>query len=236
MHILRRVLDLLLPDHCLLCGIGLEVRSSHLMCPHCWLALPRNITACRVCAQHLPVPGVCGACQLEPLVSGRTIAPLNHIDEAKYLIHQFKYHHDFRAGQALASLIAWEVRRTYQDQPLPQCMVPVPLSYIRQVQRGYNQAAWLGRCLRKELHIPLATHAITRRHGPAQHTLSRRARLRFKTHSLRQKRALPYAHVAIIDDVLTTGATCSAMARILKSHGAKQIDIWCATRTQANRN
>lgn len=232
MRTLYRILDLIIPDHCLLCGITLEIRPEHLLCPHCWAALPRNISACQTCAQSLPSPGICGSCQLDPLVSGKTIAPLNHTGEAKYLVHQLKYQQDLRAGQALANLIADDVYRSYGS--LPQCLLPIPLSYIRQVQRGYNQAAWLAHGLSHRLNIPLALHAFTRRHEPAQHTLSRQSRLRPMTQSFRQKSKFTYAHVAIVDDVLTTGATCRALARILEKQGIKRIDIWCATRSQAD--
>ena len=227
---LSKALDRILPDHCVLCRQSLETRSVHLLCVYCWAALPRNISACCRCALPLEQPGICGHCQLDPLITGLALAPLLYRDEAKSLIHELKFRNGLRAGRTLAALMYDDIDRLYGQNSLPERLIPVPLSYRRQVSRGYNQAAWLSHCIGKRLGIATDLQHIRRQHGPAQQSLTRAQRLQLGVRSFRCDRHIPYNHVAIVDDVLTTGATCRALARLLLLNGVTRVDIWCATR------
>ena len=178
----------------------------------------------------LPAPGLCGRCQHNPLSSGLCHAPLRYEGDARTLVHQLKYAHGLRAGIVLAEALVQQVRYQYQDDALPECLIPVPLSYPRQVQRGFNQAAWLAQRIGGSLGLQRHTIALRRRHGPPQQTLSRRARLGLRADTFNIRGALDYSHVAIIDDVLTTGATVSALSRALQNAGIAEVDIWVATR------
>lgn len=228
--ILSRCLDVLIGDTCVLCGQALQHRTAHLLCHFCWAALPRNVAACRHCARPLYGADVCGQCQHTPLTAGKCVAPLLHSHEAKLLIHQLKLGGDLRAGITLAEEMAAAVSRHYQNAPLPAYLVPVPLSYRRQVSRGFNQAAWLAHQVGRALSLPLWYGDLRRRHSPPQRRLSRTARMRLSTRDFHLTRNVPDPHVAVVDDVLTTGATVRALCRQLSKHGALRIDIWCATR------
>jgi len=109
-------------------------------------------------------------------------------------------------------------------------LVPVPLSFRRQVARGYNQAAWLAYRVGQHLQLPLLYGPIKRRHGPPQQSLTRGQRLRLSNTSFAMSAPLAQAHVAIVDDVLTTGATVLALSNLLRAAGAERVDIWCASR------
>jgi ComF family protein len=224
------LLDLLLADTCVLCKQTLRRRTAHLLCAFCWAALPRNVNACPHCAIPQPSAGTCGRCQLRPFTPDVCLAALRYHAEARTLVHQLKYAHDFRAGISLAHVMGQTVQRRYRADRLPALLIPVPLSYPRQLTRGYNQAAWLAHQLGRELNIPLFYGPLKRRPGTPQHTLPRKQRLGLSAASFALRAPLYTPHVAIIDDVMTTGATSAALVKLLKARGAERVDIWCATR------
>jgi len=123
------------------------------------------------------------------------------------------------------------------DRPLPQLVIPVPLHLRRLAERGYNQSLELARPIAKSLSLPLETRLIQRtRHTKAQRTLNARTRQRnleraFAVDTQRLEQLHFPAHVALVDDVLTTGATVGAIASLLQRHGVTDIDVWCVART-----
>lgn len=223
-------LDLLLPDTCVLCKQSQAQRHPHLLCHVCWASLPRNVHACPGCATPQPSPGKCAACLRAPLTADVCLAALKHEGDARLLIHQLKYAHNLRAGAPLAQALCEAVTVCYQTDCLPEVLVPVPLSFRRQVARGYNQAAWLAYRVGQHLQLSLLYGAIKRRHGPPQQSLTRGQRLRLSNTSFAMSAPLAQAHVAIVDDVLTTGATVLALSNLLRAAGAERVDIWCASR------
>ncbi len=204
----------------------LEKRRDHLTCDHCWAAMPELSTVCPACGRMTAVPHICP----RSAGNGLVLAPYPHEDSCRYLVHQLKYHHDLRAGTTLAALLAQTVPWAYQNDSLPQTLCPVPLSYRAEVRRGYNQAAWLARELQRRLQIPVTRRLVSRRHGPRQVTRSRRERMSLSSQAFRIRRAVPWQHVAIVDDVYTTGATSRALSRALGNAGVERVDVWCATR------
>jgi len=230
MRFIQSFLDIIVPDTCILCGQSQAVRNDHLLCHFCWAALPRNPSCCSKCARPLANPGVCGNCQTAPPTNGLCVIPLLHEAEGRLLVHQLKFSNGFRAGRTLASAMVQSIGQVYADQSLPECMVPMPLSYRRQVMRGYNQAAWLVHNIRRTLKLPFFYGPLKRRHGPMQQTLSKRARLALPRNTFAMQQPLPFRHVAIVDDVLTTGTSTRVLSELLHKQGAERVDIWCATR------
>jgi len=114
----------------------------------------------------------------------------------------------------------------------PDMLIPVPLHWLRMITRGFNQAFELGAYAGKVLDVPLLTTALRRhRNTQAQSGLSRKQRHKnvrgaFYWHGPLQ----PGRHVALIDDVMTTGTTVTECARVLKKAGAKRVDVWVAAR------
>ncbi len=188
--------------------------------------MPELSAVCPACERMTPVPHICP----RSAGNGLVLAPYAHEDSCRYLVHQLKYHQDLRAGTTLAVLMARAVPWAYQNDSLPQILCPVPLSYRAEVRRGYNQAEWLARELQRRLHIPLVRRLVSRRHGPRQVTRSRRERLSLSARAFRVRREVPWQHVAIVDDVYTTGATTRALSRALRNAGVERVDVWCATR------
>ena len=232
--ILAGTLDLLLTKPCVLCGLTLPADASTHLCRQCEAALPVLPPSCPRCALPLADSGECPICPYQALLpnpDARALAALPHNGAARYLVHRLKFQHGFREGDVLADLLSVRVRDAYaKREPLPQVLLPVPLSWRRQFGRGYNQAFLLAQRLARNLGLEVHSGAFTRRHRPPQQTLSRDARLELPSDTLRLTRPAPFRHVAIVDDVLTTGRTVQLMAECLDEAGVERADVWCVTR------
>ena len=114
----------------------------------------------------------------------------------------------------------------------PDVLIPVPLHNFRMLKRGFNQAGELAAYAGKVIDIPVLTSALRRRRNTkAQSGLSRKQRRKnvrgaFYWHGPGK----PARHVALIDDVMTTGTTVTECARVVKKAGAKRVDVWVAAR------
>jgi len=144
------------------------------------------------------------------------------------LLPRFKFHGDLAAGRLLSQLMG-EACATW---PRPDALVAVPLHRSRLRQRGYDQALELARPLARMLRLPLRHDLLHRRHPTAaQSDLGAVARRRNVRNAFvaDTAHALP-AHVVLVDDVMTTGATLHAAANALRRAGVARIDAWVCAR------
>ena len=228
------MLNLLLPPRCVLCG---QASGTVCICDPCKCDLPWNGAHCRQCALPLgsQTDEICGGCiQLAPLFT-RTVCPLLYEFPADRLVQLFKFNRQLACGRILSHLMNECV--TQQVGTLPDVLLPVPLHHLRMLKRGFNQAYELGSYIGKTLEIPLLATSLRRqKYTKAQSGLSRiqrRKNLRGAFYWHGDKRPAP--HVALIDDVMTTGTTVSECARVLKAAGAKRVDVWVAARAVPSR-
>lgn len=218
------------PPHCILCGrIGQQPDLD--LCNGCEADLPSNVRACRRCGEPLTASGdaavVCGACLRHSPRVDASVIPFRFAYPIDHLIRRLKYGGAVSIGRVLATLFT--ARFTPADD-LPTCLIPVPLAYERFCERGYNQAVILAEHIHAGTHIPLRTDLIVRtRDTPEQAGLDRRARRKNLRRAF-ETIARPPDHVAIIDDVVTTGSTANEIARTLKRAGAKRVDVWAIAR------
>ena len=146
------------------------------------------------------------------------------------LVQGFKFKRQLAGGRVLSHLICEYI--VQRELTLPDMLVPVPLHALRMISRGFNQAYELATYAGKVLDRPLLSNALRRqRNTRAQSGLSRKQRRRnlqgaFFWHGSRK----PGRHVALIDDVMTTGTTVTECTRVLKKAGAKRVDVWVAAR------
>jgi ComF family protein len=206
------------------------------ICAGCDAVLPRNRHPCRRCALPLPASAArgseCPACQRRPPAFDRALAPLLYQAPVDDLVSRFKYHHQLDLGRLLAAALA----EALQAHPFrPDLLLPVPMSADSLAARGFNQAAELAAQLSRRLAIPWAANRL-RRDGSGRHQrgLDRRARLRNLRGAFSTRGRLP-AQVAIIDDVLTTGATVEEVSRTLRRAGVERIEVWTVARTPIDR-
>ncbi len=221
-----------LPWRCLLCGAAGDHDID--LCADCAAELPRNRSCCVRCALPLVTPAVmCGECQRRAPPWDAAWAPFRYGWPLDRLESRYKFGADLAAGRVLSAL--W--RREPCPIDLPQLLLTVPLHRSRLRQRGYNQALELGRPLARELGVPLRHDVLQRlRRTDAQTELDaigRRRNVR-GAFSLHAGVELP-AHVAILDDVMTTGATLAECARVLKRAGVQRLDVWALARAPSPR-
>ncbi len=230
---LQRLHHFVLPLRCLLCG---DVGEAGLdLCADCAAELPRNRHCCRRCALPLATPtALCGQCQHRNPPWDAAWAPFRYGWPLDRLETRFKFGADLAAGRVLARL--WQ--RESCPIPLPQWLITVPLHHGRLRQRGYNQALELARPLAQELEVPLQHDVLRRRRRTeAQTELDARAR----RHNVRDAFSLCPGvqmpeHVAILDDVMTTGATLAECARLLRRSGVQRVDVWALARAPRPRS
>lgn len=218
------------PQVCQLCGSRTPTEIA--LCQSCWQLLPWHPPeACLGCGKLLPTtPGNqhCSACVTTPPPYTQLIGALSYTTPISRLILDLKFQHRLEHASLLATLLAARISQ-YPDITLPDCIIPIPLHPSRTRERGFNQALEIAKPLSKALNIPIARHSCTRHKATsAQTSLSAKQRLTNLENAFRV-RSLPGQHIAILDDVYTTGATATTLAHALKQAGAKRVDIWaCA--------
>jgi ComF family protein len=212
---------LLFGGSCYLCRGG----ADDLLCAACDADLPRLAgPRCPRCALDSPRGELCGRCLSDAPHYDATVAALAYEFPADALVHALK----FRGELALASFLGKEIARRVSAVEIDS-VVPVPLSAARLRSRGYNHAAEIARYLLPgKLDLALCERS---RDTPPQMDLPFAERRRNVRGAFRCTRALAGASVAVVDDVMTTGATLNELARTLKDAGAARVVNLVAART-----
>ncbi len=221
----------LLPLRCLVCGeAGVH---CHDLCAPCQRGLPWNRSACARCGLPMPEPvASCGRCLKKPPSLDRTHAAFRYGFPVDNLLPRFKFHHDLAAGRELAEAMHTMLKDAMANAgEHPQALIAVPLHPKRLRRRGYNQALELAKPLSKAFAIPLLRDGLRRLRDIApQSDLGALARRRNPRGAFAIGDAALPAHVALVDDVMTTGATLYECARVLKGAGVQRVDAWVAAR------
>jgi ComF family protein len=195
------------------------------------------VERCGQCAVKIPA-GVmrCGECITAAPPFARSVAAVDYGFPWSGLVAAFKFHQALDLSPTLATLMSNAVRNAYAGQRLPDIVLPVPLSDLRLRERGMNQAWELARRAAQALKLP-AQHGVLQRALDTPHLadLPRQDRAQ----RIRGAFIVPDAvavrgkTVALVDDVLTTGATAAEATRTLLAAGAQEVHIWMLARTPA---
>ncbi len=234
------LLDWLLPPVCLACHAPASEPGQ--LCAPCWgritfLAPP----ACACCGLpfgfEAQTGALCAACLGHPPAFDRARAAMLYDDASRSLILGFKHGDRLEATGPLA---AWMARAGADLLAGDPVLVPVPLHRARLIKRRYNQSALLARTLARTAGVDWAPLALKRRRATrSQHGLSATGRRRNVTGAFcvaaGQADALAGRRVVLIDDVMTTGATVEACARVLRRAGVDGVDVLTAARTRQPR-
>jgi len=231
---LARFTRLLWPARCLVCGERGD--GGRDLCRACAAALPWNRHACRRCAIPLPMADepepLCGACLQRPPPLAATHAACVYGAPLDRLLPRLKFHRDLAAGRLLAQLMADAFAPLAAAWAAPAVLLPVPLHRARLRQRGYDQALELARPLARALGLPLQAEMLQRARDTAPQSrldAGQRRRNLKNAFAVRTGAARP-AHVVLVDDVMTTGATLHAAATALHRAGVARVDAWVCAR------
>jgi ComF family protein len=218
------------PVHCRLCATRTGTAVS--LCPDCLADLPWLKTACRQCGCGLPAGDnrlLCGSCQQQAPPFDATTAILQYRPPVDYLVQRLKFSGELAIAPILSRLLAGHL--SPRQARLPDLLIPVPLHPLRLRVRGFNQATELARPLGRILGIAVNTRMCRRIRNTEPQSLlpvtSRRDNLRG---AFRVDRATRAGHIAIVDDVMTSGHTAGELARALKCAGAERLEVWVIAR------
>lgn len=231
---LKSLARVLTESDCLLCH-GATSEASRI-CRGCTLDLPWNLNACRRCAEplgsHTGNTHTCGACMaLEPAFD-RCLTAFTFAFPIRHAIHQFKYSQQRYWAKPLSCCLYTVIEQDTKPDQHPDVLMPVPMDSEKKRQRGIHHSEVLARQLAQLLSLPVDNKTLQKiRSTSSQSRLSKGERQRNLRGSFRVRTKPPYRHVAIVDDVITTGATAETLAILLKQHGVEDVSIWCIART-----
>ncbi|MCK5696762.1 MAG: ComF family protein [Gammaproteobacteria bacterium] len=223
----------IIPRHCLFCLQ--KTQNSLDLCDACIDDLSLNNYCCQRCALPLEpdlgsmIP-ICGNCLSHHYYYNQVVSPFGYTEDMAYLIKQLKYHQKIHYADLLATLFIVQTQKMNTFQ-LPQIIIPVPMHHQRLKQRGYNQALELARVFSSYYQLPLDYSSLIRsRYTQLQAEMSALKRQQNIKNAFIIKKEINYTHIALIDDVMTTGSTVNEVAKVLKHQGVKKVDIWSIAR------
>ena len=229
---------LLLPQTCVLCSLPSENAP---VCPDCAADLPvpagLQCSRCALPLQHYPnsTAAACPDCAHHTPAFDTAVAAWSYSFPVDALIQDFKYGHHLYLAGFFGQHLAQTLKRQWHMQPdciQPDLIIPMPLHANRLKSRGFNQAAEIARHVSKHVAIPWCTRSLIRLHDTApQAGLHRNERWSNLRGAFACPAPLQDARILLIDDVLTTGASLSACAEVLRHAGASRVDVAVIART-----
>jgi ComF family protein len=221
-----------LPSQCAVCRGWGEQR----VCTACVTRFTSLEPRCLRCAHKIPASvQVCGACTTKPPAFTRTLSAVDYTFPWDNLVLQLKFNAGLDLVNILASLV-WRAHQADANITRPDYFLPVPLHPARLRERGFNQAWELCKYLSKNMNIPASSQLLHRiKDSPHQlaHSPSQRlTNVRNAFAVTPQKKVLLQGRtIALVDDVITTGATATEISKLLLDHGATRVDVWTVART-----
>lgn len=227
---LKKLANWLLPTFCALCRVRTEGSA---LCTVCLEELPWKKGGCVCCGRDLVSAEHCGQCIQTPPPYHHTICIFHYQTPIDHFVLSLKFAEKLIYAKLLGDLMAVEIKQRYAEKNKPEWIIPVPLHPTRLKERGYNQAVEIARSVSRALQIPIQKHCCTRVLPtlPQASTTADERRKNMKQ-AFAVDPTFSAKHVAIVDDVLTTGSTVTELAMVLKKAGVGRIDVWCCARTE----
>lgn len=224
--------------HCLLCRANTTWKQP--VCQLCLESCPFPHSFCSICG--LPVTcntiEVCAQCQQQPPCFDLCLSGYLYEFPVNRIVQNIKYNGRLELIRPITRQLTDILQDYYSDSPWPEAIIPVPLHKRRLYQRGYDQALLIAReiytQLRQTCNFSLDIHCLKRKIATrTQQGLDARARRKNLRNAFTMDDKAGYTHVALIDDVVTTGETVSEISRLLKKHQVQRVDVWSLARTPA---
>lgn len=224
----------LIPHSCVLCG---DVKNGLRICTRCMDALPWNDAFCERCGQPVfsgqPDGVCCAACQQRAPAYTKARSPLHYAFPVDSALKAMKFRRQLMYAPAFASLLLPTLTAVFREC---DALVAVPLHRWRYIRRGFNQADELCSELRKHIKLPPLHNVVRLRPTPTQSGLSSSMRKKNLQGAFGVRGKLTASYPLIIDDVMTTGATCEHLARALLDAGAKKVGVLTVARSSTTAN
>ncbi len=214
---------------CVLC----DAAGARVICAPCVAGLPRSSSVCPGCAEPRQSTGreLCGACLRAPHAFDATVAAFQYQFPLDRLVQSLKFNANLSLVDFFAGALAAALRSQLSAAHAPITIVALPLANGRLATRGFNQSALIADELGRRLGLAVAHSAMLRvRETPPQAGLSKTARLKNIKGAFDCADDVAGKHIALVDDVMTTGATLSEAAGVLKKAGAVRVDAWVLAR------
>ncbi|MCX7125210.1 MAG: ComF family protein [Gammaproteobacteria bacterium] len=228
-NLLKKSIEHLWPIQCLLCD-GLSINQKFI-CDDCFEILPKHKSACKQCG--LPITESdnkipCGSCMANPPPFDNTFSLFQYAAPISSLITKLKFHGDLSIAKLFSHY--W-INFLSEKKTLPELIIPKPLHYKRLKERGFNQALEIAKPIGKHFQITIDTKSCIKLKNTApQSSLSAAMRRQNLKNGFALSYSITAKHVAILDDVMTTGNTVSEMSQLLRISGVERVDIWCCAR------
>ena len=204
-----------------------------MLCSNCWLEIKKNKPPfCAICGRQIRgiqiSKTVCPDCQRQNFFFDHALSPCVYEGVIRELIHKFKYQNKDHLSSFLAKLLIEFLYQYRISLNLFDLIIPIPLHRVRLREREFNQAELLARHVAEEFSLALSSANLWRKHH-------RQAQMELKDEerwenikgcfALRNPAQVKGKNIFLVDDVLTTGATCSEAASVLKAAGAVSVFV-----------
>jgi ComF family protein len=225
------LLDLIYPSQavCYNCGKSLEKESKYSLCLHCYNALPfiseHHCLKCGIPLRMIEDGPNCEECKDTHHYFDRAISVVQYEEDVKKLIYKLKYSHHTYLARIMGAMMAHKLKEECISIDL---ILPVPLYKGKEIERGFNQSALLGKYIANEINIPLNTDALIRvKNTKVMHSLTKRERHENVQDAFKvvDVWVIMDRNILLIDDIFTTGSTVNVCSQLLLSSGAKSITV-----------
>ena len=231
----RALMRLLLPHFCPLC----RAESRNYLCKSCLQSFKTIQHACAKCSEPLAKGtggALCANCLQSPPHFLRIICPFEYEHPFSDVLIRFKDKGDYRAIEQSCTALVDLILCHETEGGLPEVLVPVPIHWTKRWRRGFNQSEVIAKQISRELHIPIASAFKKIKITSMQKELNRNKRLSNLSGSFaRTTFSLKGKHIALIDDIVTTGTTVNILTELSLQAGAESVEVWALARTAKTR-